>query len=60
VRRAELEEITNRIILEKRAELAAEFDAIHSVERAHEVGSLEAILEPETLRASLIGFLASW
>jgi acetyl-CoA carboxylase carboxyltransferase component len=59
VRRAELEEITSRILLEKRAELAAEFDAIHSIERAREVGSLEAILEPETLRASLIDFLRS-
>ena len=33
---------------------AAEFDAIHSVERAKEVGSLTDILAAEDLRASVI------
>jgi acetyl-CoA carboxylase carboxyltransferase component len=44
-------------LLEKQAELAAEFDSIHSVERALEVGSLEAIVEPEDMRRYLIGEL---
>jgi acetyl-CoA carboxylase carboxyltransferase component len=44
--------------LEKQSELAAEFDAIHTVERAREVGSLEAIVEPETIRPYLIDQLA--
>ena len=45
------------VLLEKQAELAAEFDAIHTVERAREVGSLESIIEPEAIRPYLIGLL---
>ena len=40
--------------LEKQAEVASEFDEIHSVERAREVGSLGAIWSPRTMRAMLI------
>ena len=43
--------------LEKQAQLAEEFDAIHSVERAREVGSLEAIVAPADMRPYLIGLL---
>ena len=46
------------VTLEKQAELAAEFDAIHSVERAREVGSLEDIVAPPRMRAYLIDLLA--
>jgi hypothetical protein len=41
-------------LLEKQAEVAAEFDAIHSVERAREVGSLSEIVSPDRMRAFLI------
>jgi acetyl-CoA carboxylase carboxyltransferase component len=43
--------------LEKQAEIAAEFDAIHTVERARDVGSLETIVSPESIRPFLIGLL---
>ena len=43
--------------LEKQAELAEEFDAVHTVERALEVGSLEAIVEPSRMRPYLIDLL---
>jgi acetyl-CoA carboxylase carboxyltransferase component len=56
-RRAELERVRAQVLLEKRTEVAAEFDAIHSVERALRVGSLESILEPRRLRPSLIELL---
>jgi acetyl/propionyl-CoA carboxylase alpha subunit/acetyl-CoA carboxylase carboxyltransferase component len=56
-RRAEFERLHEQVRLEKQAEMGAEFDAVHSVERALKVGSIESILQPETLRASLIGFL---
>ena len=56
-RRSELERVRSQLLLEKRAEVAAEFDAIHSVERALRVGSLESILEPARLRPSLISLL---
>ncbi len=39
---------------EKLGELAAEFDAIHSVERAVEVGSVDRIVPAAQLRPALI------
>jgi len=52
--RDQLESAWTEVLLEKQSELAAEFDSIHSVERALEVGSLEAIVEPEDMREYLI------
>ncbi len=52
--RAELDRVVGEVVLEKQAEVAAEFDAIHTVERAREVGSLDEILEPSALRPRLI------
>lgn len=51
------ERVVSEVELEKQAEVAAEFDAIHSVERALEVGSLEKIVNPRELRAWLIAAL---
>ncbi len=39
---------------ERLGELAAEFDSIHSVERALEVGSISRIIEPASLRPFLV------
>jgi len=44
--------------LEARLAVAAEFDAIHSVDRAREVGSLHDIVSPSSLRGYLIDCLA--
>ncbi len=44
-------------ILEQQAEVAAEFDAIHTVERARDVGSLAEIVDPKNMRAYLVGEL---
>ncbi|HKJ24784.1 MAG TPA: carboxyl transferase domain-containing protein, partial [Myxococcota bacterium] len=52
--RARLDQTLSDVLLEKQSELAAEFDAIHTVERAREVGSLESIVEPHRLRPLLI------
>src|SRR5262249_4564524 len=57
-RRARLDAIQDEVMLEKQAELASEFDAIHSVERALQVGSIESILAPSDLRQSLILWLS--
>ena len=43
--------------LEKRAEVAAEYDAIHSVERAKDVGSLDEIVTARDIRPHLIALL---
>jgi acetyl-CoA carboxylase carboxyltransferase component len=55
--RARYEETVVEVTLEKQAELAEEFDAIHSVERAQQVGSLEDIVSPNDLRPYLIRLL---
>ena len=44
-------------LLAARLEIAAEFDAIHSVERARDVGSLHDIVSPENLRSYLVDSL---
>jgi acetyl-CoA carboxylase carboxyltransferase component len=55
--RAAYERTLAEVTLEKQAQLAEEFDTIHSVERAREVGSLEAIVAPADMRPYLIGLL---
>jgi len=51
--------LLREVTLEKQAELAAEFDRIHSVERARDVGSLSDIVPPRRMRPFLIGQLES-
>ncbi len=46
-------------ILEQQRQVAAEFDAIHSVERARDVGSLGELVEPARTRPFLIRALRS-
>jgi acetyl-CoA carboxylase carboxyltransferase component len=43
-----------QVLLQKQSELGAEFDAIHTVERALEVGSLEQLISAERIRPFLI------
>ncbi len=50
----EYEEMYARIYVEKLREIAERFDSIHSVQRALEVNSLDAIVEPDRLRNALI------
>ena len=45
------------VTIEKRAEIAAEFDAIHTVDRAKRVGSLEGIIPARDIRPRLIEML---
>jgi len=51
--RERFERVLAEVSLEKQTQLAAEFDAIHTVERARSVGSLAAILPPAEMRAFL-------
>ena len=55
--RAALEAVLKEVTLEKQALTAAEFDSVHSVERAQTVGSLSEILDPSDLRSYLIDSL---
>jgi len=45
---------------EKLTALAAEFDAIHSIHRAVEVGSVDTIIAPSELRPAIAGHIDTW
>lgn len=50
---AEFAALYKDVEAEIRAKVAAEFDTVHSVDRALEVGSLSGIVEPDQLRSQL-------
>jgi acetyl/propionyl-CoA carboxylase alpha subunit/acetyl-CoA carboxylase carboxyltransferase component len=52
--RAQRDEIFKIVHSEKLGEMAAEFDRVHSVQRALEVGALDHIIPPANLRSYLI------
>jgi acetyl-CoA carboxylase carboxyltransferase component len=51
---AELAEVRAAVRSEKLGEVAAEFDAVHSIERAVKVGSVDAIIPAAELRPRLV------
>jgi acetyl-CoA carboxylase carboxyltransferase component len=51
---AELSEVRAAVRSEKLGEVAAEFDAVHSIERAVKVGSVDAIISAAELRPRLV------
>src|SRR5262245_18644992 len=54
LRRGDLAEMLELVRTEKLGEIAAEFDAVHSVERARDVGSVHRIISAADLRPELI------
>jgi len=56
--REQLDALVAEVTLEVQGSLAREFDAIHSVERAVKVGSLDAVIPPAELRSAVIESLA--
>ena len=55
--RSRLEDVLGEVRSEKLGEVAAEFDAIHSIERAQKVGSVHDIVPAARLRPALIAAL---
>jgi hypothetical protein len=51
---AQLAEVQASVRAEKLGEVAAEFDRIHSIQRAVEVGSVDAIISVPQLRPAII------
>ncbi|MEQ4718953.1 biotin carboxylase N-terminal domain-containing protein [Nonomuraea sp. B19D2] len=51
---AQLAEVQSAVRAEKLAEVAAEFDRVHSIQRAVEVGSVDAIISAAELRPRII------
>ena len=52
--REQLNKLESELLLEKRGEIAQQFDTIHSVDRAISVGSLDAVIKPQNLRSAII------
>jgi hypothetical protein len=50
----QLQDVRATVRAEKLSEVAAEFDSVHSIQRAVEVGSVDAIIRPEELRPQII------
>jgi acetyl-CoA carboxylase carboxyltransferase component len=57
---SELAEARACVRAEKLTALAAEFDAIHSIHRAVEVGSVDTIIAPSELRPAIAGHIDTW
>lgn len=51
----ELAELRQAVRTEKLGEVASEFDRVHSIHRAVEVGSVDAVIQPAELRPRLVG-----
>ncbi|WP_330182469.1 ATP-grasp domain-containing protein [Nocardia sp. NBC_01503] len=51
---AEVDEIRSSVRAEKLGEVAAEFDRVHNIQRAVEVGSVDAIIRAADLRPAII------
>jgi acetyl/propionyl-CoA carboxylase alpha subunit/acetyl-CoA carboxylase carboxyltransferase component len=51
---AELDEIRSSVRTEKLGEVAAEFDRVHNIQRAVEVGSVDAVIRAAELRPRII------
>ncbi len=56
---AELDELRSAVRTEKQGEIAREFDRIHSIGRAVEVGSVDAVIPARELRPRIIQALES-
>ena len=56
-RRARLAEITDQVRSEKLGEAAGEFDAVHTIQRALEMGSVDRIIAAQDLRPYVIDAL---
>ncbi|MDJ0751662.1 MAG: carboxyl transferase domain-containing protein [Woeseiaceae bacterium] len=50
----EFDQLLKQVQIEKRAEFADKFDTVHSVQRAMDVGSIDAVIAPSALRQYLI------
>jgi acetyl-CoA carboxylase carboxyltransferase component/biotin carboxyl carrier protein len=56
----QLAEVRASVRAEKLSALAAEFDAIHSIQRAVEVGSVDAVIPASQLRQAIAEHVSAW
>jgi hypothetical protein len=53
----ELAEVRTAVRSEKLGQVAAEFDSVHSIQRAVTVGSVDAVIAPQEIRPRIIAAL---
>jgi len=56
----ELLELRSSVRVEKLGQVAAEFDAVHSIQRAVEVGSVDAVIAAHEVRPRIIATVDAW
>ncbi|GAB3934364.1 hypothetical protein GCM10027614_07240 [Micromonospora vulcania] len=56
---AELDELRSSVRAEKLGEVATEFDRVHNIQRAVEVGSVDAVIRAAELRPRIIDAIES-
>ncbi|WP_446215635.1 ATP-binding protein [Micromonospora sp. IBHARD004] len=56
---AELDELRSSVRAERLGEVATEFDRVHNIQRAVEVGSVDAVIRAAELRPRIIGAIES-
>jgi acetyl-CoA carboxylase carboxyltransferase component len=57
---AELDEVRSSVRTEKLGEVAAEFDRVHNIRRAVEMGSVDAVIRAADLRPKIIEAIESY
>jgi hypothetical protein len=57
---SELAEVRASVRAEKLSALGVEFDAIHSIQRAVEVGSVDAVIAASELRCAIAEHIDTW
>ncbi|MEU5943848.1 hypothetical protein ABZ807_32930 [Micromonospora sp. NPDC047548] len=56
---AELDELRSSVRAEKLGEVATEFDGVHNIQRAVEVGSVDAVIRATEVRPRVIAAIES-
>ena len=57
---AELDDVRSAVRAEKISQVAGEFDSVHNIHRAVEVGSVDRVISPTRIRPEIIAVIEDW
>jgi len=57
---AELDDVRSAVRAEKISQVAAEFDSVHNIHRAVDVGSVDKVISPTRIRPEIIAVIEAW
>ncbi|MFT4296121.1 MAG: carboxyl transferase domain-containing protein [Micropruina sp.] len=57
---AQLDDVRAAVRAEKISEVAAEFDGVHNIQRAREVGSVDKVISPASIRPEIIAVIEAF